>query len=99
MLYDVAQRRWKELARTSAADPCWSADSKSLYIHAFLADHQPILKIGVPDGDRQVVADLSGFHDRTTVNYFFGGVTPASEPLVQPRIGAGDLYSLDLKVR
>ena len=99
MLYDVAQHRWKELAQTSAADPCWSADSKSLFVHAFLAEHQPILKINVPDGETHVVADLSGFHDRATVNYFFGGITPASEPLVQPRIGAGDLYSLDLKVK
>ena len=99
MLYDLAQHRWKELARTSAADPCWSADSKSLYIHAFLADHQPILKIGVPEGGEHTVADLSAFQDHATVNYFFGGVTPGFEPLVQPRIGAGDLYSLDLKTR
>ncbi len=98
MLYDVAQHRWKDLAQTSAADPCWSTDSKSLYVHAFLAEHQPILKIGVPGGEMHVVADLGNFHDRTTVNYFFGGLTPASEPLVQPRIGAGNLYALDLKV-
>lgn len=31
------------------------------------------------------------------VNYFFGGMTPANEPLVEPRIGTGDLYTLDLK--
>ena len=99
MLYDVLQHRWKELAQTSAADPSWSADSKVLYVHAFLAEHQPILKISVPDGEQRIVADLSSFKGRETINYFFGGVTPESNPLVQPRIGAGDLYSLDLKVR
>ena len=99
MIFDVAQQRWKIMAQTSAADPCWSADSKSIYVHAFLQEHQPILKIDVSDGERHVVADLSGFHDQATFNYFFGGVTPNSEPLVQPRIGGGDLYTLELRAR
>ncbi len=99
MLYDVVRHRWRELAQTSAADPIWSSDSKFLYFHAFLAEHQPILKISVPQGEVHVIADSTGFQDRATVNYFFGGLTPASEPLVQPRIGAGNLYSMDLKVR
>ena len=99
MLYDVSQRRWKELARTSAADPIWNSDSKSLYFHAILAEHQPLIKIDVPEGEVHVVADSTNFPDRATVNYFFGGITPASEPLVQPRIGAGNVYSMDLKIR
>ena len=98
-LYDVARQQWKELARTSAADPIWSADSKSVYVHAFLEDRQPIIRIGVPDGEVHIVADLSAFHDRATINYFFGGLTPANQPLVQPRIGTGNLYTLDLNVR
>ncbi|SNT42765.1 WD40-like Beta Propeller Repeat [Granulicella rosea] len=99
MIYDVAARRWKELARTSAADPIWSADSKAVYIHAFLAEKQPILKIDVPDGGMHVIADLNGFRDPAIVSYFFGGVTPANELLVQPKNGTGDLYTLDLKTR
>ncbi len=99
MLFDVAEQRWKELAKTSAADPSWSADSKSVYVHAFLEDKQPILRVGVPNGDVHVVTDLSGFHDRATVNYFFGGLTLKNDLLVQPRIGTGDLFTLNLKVR
>jgi Tol biopolymer transport system component/DNA-binding winged helix-turn-helix (wHTH) protein len=99
MLYDVAQRRWKELASTSAADPIWSGDSRFIYVHAFQANKEPILKVSVPDGAVHVVADLGDFHNLETVNYFFGGLTPANEPLVQPRIGAGNLYTLDLKQR
>jgi len=97
MLYDVAQRQWKQLAFTSAADPTWSADSKSVYVHAFLEEKQPILRISVPDGATQAIADLSGLHNLGTTNYFFGGLTPADEPLVVPRIGTGNLYTLDLK--
>ncbi len=98
-LYDVAQQRWRELAKTSVADPIWSADSKSVFIQAFLEDKQPILKISVPDGRVQNIADLSAFADRGTANYFFGGLTPKNQPLVQPKIGTGDLYTLDLAVR
>ena len=98
-MYDVAQKHWKQLAETSAADPVWSSDSKAIYVHAFLEDKQPILKVAIPNGERHVVADLSGFRDRATMNYFFGGLTPDNQPLVQPRIGTGDLYTLDLNVR
>ncbi len=96
MLYDVARRHWQQLASTSAADPVWSSDSKAIYVHAFLADREPILKIEVPSGVMQTVADLGNFHDGEAANYFFGGVTPRGEPLVQPRVGTGNLYALDL---
>ena len=99
MLYNVAQQRWRLLASTSAADPVWGADSKELYVHAFQADREPILKINVPDGTIKVVADLGDLRDRETANYFFGGLTPAGEPMVQPRIGTGNLYSLELPSR
>ena len=98
-LYDVARRRWQRLATTSAADPVWSADSKAIYVHAFLADREPILRIEVPTGTIQTVADLGNFHDGEAANYFFGGITPKGEPLVQPRVGTGNLYALDLTAR
>lgn len=99
MIYDVNRRTWKELARTSAADPIWSQDSKAVYVHAFLAERQPIVRISVPEGECRVIADLGGFRDRAIVNYFFGGLTPSNELMVQPRIGAGDLYTMDLRSR
>ena len=99
MIYDMTQKHWKELAKTSAADPIWSTDSKSIYVNAFLEDKQPILKINVPSGDVHLIADLNSFRDQATINYFFGGLTLQDEPLIQPRIGTGDLYTLDLKNR
>ncbi len=96
MLYDVATKHWQRLSSTSAADPVWSADSKAVYVHAFLADREPILRIEVPSGKIHTVADLANFHNGGAANYFFGGVTPRGEPLVQPRVGTGNLYALDL---
>ncbi len=96
MLYDVAGRHWQLLASTSAADPVWASDSKSIYLQAFLADREPILRVEVPSGATEIIADLRNFHDGEAANYFFGGMTLRGEPLVQPRIGTGNLYSLEL---
>ena len=99
MIYDVLKRSWRELKKTSAADPIWSHDSRSVYVHAFLAENQPIVNLDVLTGESHTVADLSRFQDSAIVNYFFGGVDPANELMVQPRVGAGDLYTMDLKSR
>ena len=95
-IYDVARRQWQGLASTSAADPVWSPDSRAIYVHAFLADREPLLRIEVPSGATQVVADLRNFPNGEAGNYFFGGITPRGAPLVQPRVGTGNLYTLDL---
>lgn len=96
MLFDTGTGQWKELAATSAADPVWSSDSKALYVHAFLAPQQPILRIKVPSGELHPVASLANFGVGAAADYFFGGLTPENAPLVRPRVGTGNLYSLDL---
>ena len=96
MLFNWHTRAWSLLADTSAADPIWSRDSKTLYVHAFLTDEQPILRLSVPSGEKQVIADLSDIQLKDAENYFFSGLTPNNEPLVLPRVGTSNLYSLDL---
>jgi len=99
MLFDVARQSWTALAATSAADPVWSSDSRAIYVHAFMADRQPILRIAVPNGQMQVIASTADFHAGEPANYFFGGLTPDNTPLVQQRVGTGNLYRLDLNTQ
>ena len=96
MLYDVKLRRWRQLAATSVADPVWSSDSKALYIHAFQQEGDPILRVSALDGSTHIVATLRNLHEGEAANYFFSGLTPTNDPLVQPKIGTGNLYSVDL---
>ncbi len=96
MLYDVKAQRWRQLAQTSAADPVWSSDGAAVYIHAFQQEGEPILRVDAQDGSVNTVASLRSFHDGAAANYFFSGITPSNEPLVQPRIGTGSLYTLNL---
>ena len=99
MLYEVATQTWSTLATTSVADPVWSSDGKSIYIHAFMADAQPIYRVSVPDGHLKEVANLSAFRAGDTADYFFVGITPDNLPLVRARTSTGNLYSLNLDDR
>jgi Tol biopolymer transport system component/DNA-binding winged helix-turn-helix (wHTH) protein len=96
MLFDVATRKWRLLAETSVADPVWSADSKAIYIHAFMSITQPIYRVDVRSGQLQQVADLASFRSGEAADYFFCGITPDNIPLVRARSSTGNLYSLDL---
>jgi Tol biopolymer transport system component len=96
MLFDVANRTWQLLAQTSVADPVWSADSTAIYIHAFMADTQPIYRVDIPSGHLQQVADLASFRAGEAADYFFCGITPDNVPLVRARYSTGNLYSLNL---
>ena len=96
MLYDVAAKTWRLLAQTSAADPVWSADSKAIYIHAFMEPTQPIYRVDVPTGHLDPVANLTSFRSGEAADYFFCGITPDNIPLVRARTSTGNLYSLDL---
>ena len=96
LLYNVAERQWKTLATGSAADPVWSPDSKSVYFHAFADPQSAILRIAVAGGPAERVADMSNLEMPKVDSYFFGGVTPAGAPIVEPRIGTGNLFSIRL---
>ncbi len=96
-LYDTNTRQWRDLAKTSAADPVWSSDSKAVFVNAFLADQQPILRIDVTSGEVHRVADLTSLRSKESANYFFSGLTPENQPMVLPRVGTSNLYSLSLE--
>ena len=94
VVYDVEHRTWKTLFHGGAADPVWSSDSKSLYFHAYAEPGSPILRMSPQDGSSESVADLTKLGIPAGENYFFSGVTPAGSPLIKPRIGSGNLYSV-----
>ena len=94
-LYDVQRHSWRTLFVRGAADPVWSSDSKSVYFHAFSEPGSPILRLDL-NGTAESVADLTKLALPIGGNYFFSGITPTGSPLVKPRIGTGNLYSVRL---
>ncbi len=96
LLYDVALGTWKVLATGSAADPVWSLDSKAVYFHAFADPRSAILRVSIAGEPAKAVADITNLGLPTVNDYFFGGVTPTGAPIIKPRIGTGNLFSVRL---
>ena len=96
MLFDTAAHSWRTLAATSSADPVWSSDSKTLFIHAYMAESKPIYGISVPDGKLEEEGSLKSLVSDNATQYFFSGVTPENIPLVRVETSSGNLYELNL---
>jgi Tol biopolymer transport system component/DNA-binding winged helix-turn-helix (wHTH) protein len=96
-LFTVATRTWTTLAVPSGADPVWSSDSKSLFLHASLDPSQPIERVSIPDGHVDVVVRLADSRENDAVDFVFGGLTRDNRPMIRSRSFTGNFYSLDLK--
>jgi hypothetical protein len=53
------------------------------------------MRAGV-DGRVTTVADLSKLGSSTAESYFFSGITSDGSPLIEVRVGTGNLYSVEL---
>ncbi|MGI4828974.1 MAG: winged helix-turn-helix domain-containing protein [Janthinobacterium lividum] len=95
LIYNLRDRSWRTVFSDGAADPVWSADSHAVYFHAFAQPNSAIMRAGI-DGTVDTTADLSRLGLPTADTYFFSGVTPDGSPLIEPRVGIGNLYSIDL---
>jgi len=95
VVYSVSERTWKTLFTGGAADPVWSTDSRSIYFHAFAQPDSAVKRAGI-DGKVETIADLSKPGSPSSENYFFSGITPDGSPLIEPRIGTGNLYLVEL---
>jgi dipeptidyl aminopeptidase/acylaminoacyl peptidase len=96
-LYTVATQSWATLNVPSGADPVWSADSKSLFVHASLEPSQPIDRIAIPGGQVEQIVRLADSRANDAVDFVFGGLSTDNQPLVRARVFTGNFYSLDLK--
>jgi Tol biopolymer transport system component len=96
-LYNMATQSWTRLNVPSGADPVWSADSRSLYVHASLDPSQPIDRISIPDGKVDVVTLLAKSGGDNAVDYVFGGLTLENRPYIRARVFTANFYSLNLK--
>jgi Tol biopolymer transport system component/DNA-binding winged helix-turn-helix (wHTH) protein len=96
-LYTVDTKTWTTLNVPSGADPIWSPDSHSLYLHASLDPAQPIDRVSIPDGHVEEIVRLADSREHDAVDYVFGGLTQDNHPLIRAQVFTGNFYSLDLK--
>lgn len=96
MLYDFATKRWTQLPVNSGADPVWSTDGHTLFVHESLDPEQPIVRITVPENKVEVVVRLADLKASDALDYVFGGLTQDDRPLIRARSFTGNLYSMEL---
>ena len=96
-LFDVAAQRWTDLGVPSAADPVWSPDSRSLFVHASLSPAQPIYRVEIPGNHVQELTRLDSGSSADAVDYVLSGLGADGSPLIRTRVHTGDLFTLDLQ--
>ena len=92
MLYDIAKRSWKVVAKISVSDPLWSPDGKSLFFYASVSKSRPIYQIGIPNLKvRQIYRADCGHH-----NCILSGISPDNRPLIRMDLRRSNIFSIDL---
>ena len=94
-VFDVEHRSWKTLFTSGVADPVWSSDSQSVYFHAFASPNSAILRAQVTGAISSIVK-LPDLRAPELTTFFFGGIMPDGTPIIEPRVGTGNLYTLNL---
>lgn len=95
-LYDMATKQWRVLSTRSAADPVWSADSRSVYADAFMEPGQPVYRVSIADGRAEDLGGIANLHSTEFSDLVLCGVFRDGTVAVRARLTTADLFSLDL---
>jgi Tol biopolymer transport system component len=95
-LYDVAQRKWKSLARGRILGlPVWSADSAYLYFQRPAEPGQPLVRVRLSSGGEEAVASFQSAIDAGATTCTFLNLSPDGHPIVN-QASASDIYGATL---
>jgi len=98
MLYNFQTQKWSQLDVGFIGDnPAWSNDGKSLYYMKPYGDPPAVLRIRVPGGTRERVADLSVLADRPGTITKWSSLTPQGALLLISHANQ-EIYAYDLKL-
>jgi Tol biopolymer transport system component/DNA-binding winged helix-turn-helix (wHTH) protein len=92
MLFDLASKKWTELASGSFNNPVWSKDSRYLYYQSY-DQGSPIRRIQVAGARVEEIADFRELPPGTTVGYW--GIASEDAPIVSFHFLTADIYSVD----
>jgi Tol biopolymer transport system component len=92
MLFDIASKRWTELASGSFNNPVWCKDGKYIYYQSY-DEGSPIWRMQVPGGRVEEIADFRDLQPGATVGYW--GITSEDGPIVSFHFLTADIYSVD----
>ena len=93
LVFDIATRKWNELAQIGVGYLCWSKDSKYLYFDTF-GSEPTIARIRIRDRIIEKVADLKDLHRAWGPYGPWFGLAPDDAILATRDIGSQELYGI-----
>ena len=99
MLLDLRSQKWSKLAHGTAlrGGPfAWSPDSKYVYCQDILAPNEPVYRIRVSDGKKEVVVSFETYLRGGVQKVSVVTVAPDGSPIIVLDRNQADIYALDL---
>jgi eukaryotic-like serine/threonine-protein kinase len=95
MLFDFANQKWVELAKTDVGAMNWTRDGKYLYFDSGSGLDPAISRLRIADRKLERVAGLKDFRRVIFAFYPWSGLTPDGAPLLLRDVGTQEVYALD----
>jgi Tol biopolymer transport system component/DNA-binding winged helix-turn-helix (wHTH) protein len=92
MLFDIASKKWTELAGGTFNNPVWSKDGKYVYYQSY-DEGSPICRMQVATGRVDKIADFRDLEPGAIVGYW--GIASEDAPIVSFHFLTADIYSVD----
>lgn len=96
MLFDFQRSTWSSFSLSQVQNPIWCRDSSGIYAQTLDSGKQTILRISIPDGKVTQVASSTDFTGGDFPGFNLRALSPQGDPIVTAKVGAGNLYSIDL---
>lgn len=92
VLFDIASKKWTEIANGSFNNPVWSKDSKFIYYQSY-DEGSPIRRMQIAGGRVEEIADFRDLQPGETVGYW--GIASGDAPIVSFHFLTADIYSVE----
>ena len=92
MLFDIASKKWTEIANGSFNNPVWSKDSKFIYYQSY-DEGSPIRRLQVASGRVDEIADFRDLQPGATIGYW--GISSQDAPIASFHFLTADIYSVE----
>jgi len=98
MLFDVAARRWQELASMPIGYPSWSHDGQYIYFDTTLSEDAAFFRVRISDHKLERLFSLKAMRRYWGPFGPWTGLAPDDTPLLVRDISSQEIYALDWQV-
>jgi eukaryotic-like serine/threonine-protein kinase len=97
MLYDMANKTWRELAASRFGFESWSHDDKYIYAEDYSDKTDDMVRVNVADGNMERFLNLKEIPRGFDPWEFWVGLAPDDLPLLMRDRSTQEIYSLEVK--